>query len=362
MKRIPSSIDKKLEARKQQHALRQLMDAHHLVDFYSNDYLGMARRHSTQHLQEGSTGSRLLSGNSKKSEAIERDLAGFFQQEAALFFNSGYDANLGFFSSVPQRGDTVIYDELSHASIRDGIQLGYAHSFSFKHNDTEELKAKIKRAKGTVYVVVEAIYSMDGDTAPLQSIASICEMNGAFLVIDEAHSGGIYGAAGRGLVSELELDDAVFAKVITFGKAYGSHGAIVLGSEQLKQYLINFARPLMYSTALSPHTQERIREMVGYVATLDSERQNLRRLIDHFKKSLDVSKYEWIESNSAIQSLLIPENQPAIEWSEKITKKGFATKAILSPTVPKGKERLRFCLHSYNTAKEIDALSEIING
>jgi 8-amino-7-oxononanoate synthase len=338
------------------------MDADHLTDLFSNDYLGVAQWSSENSHSLGSTGSRLISGNRKRTEEIECSLADFYQQESGLFFNSGYDANLGFFSSVPQKRETVIYDELIHASIRDGLRLGLASSFSFRHNDINDLKDKISRAKGHVYVVVEAVYSMDGDSSPLEQLSAICESNDAYLIVDEAHSGGVFGTQGKGLVSELGLDDKVFAKIMTFGKAYGSHGAIILGSEDLRDYLINFARSLIYTTALSPHAQERINEVVMKVAEMDNEREQLKHNIQLFKSLVDGSSYQLIPSDSAIQCLVIPGNKEARALADKILKSGFAVKAILAPTVPEGRERLRFCLHSYNTDSELQELARIING
>ncbi|MCB9223592.1 MAG: 8-amino-7-oxononanoate synthase [Crocinitomicaceae bacterium] len=361
MKELPSKIKQKLDERKHANAFRVLMDADHLTDFFSNDYLGIAKWSSESHFNMGSTGSRLISGNRKRTEEIEAQLAQFFHQEAGLLFNSGYDANLGLFSSVPQKGDTVIYDELIHASIRDGIRIGLASSFSFKHNDIKDIKDKVDRANGHVYVAVEAIYSMDGDASPLAEIAQICNEKGAFLIVDEAHSGGVFGEKGTGLVSDLKLDDQVFAKVITFGKAYGSHGAIVFGHNELKDYLVNFARSLIYTTALSPHAQERILEVVLKAADMHEERKQLFENIRCFKDLLSRSNVELIQSDSPIQCLLVKGNDDAKKMAERILKSGFAVKAILSPTVPNGKERIRFCLHSYNTENEIKELSKLIH-
>ena len=279
-----------------------------------------------------------------------------------MFFNSGYDANLGLFSSIPLKGDTVLYDSLIHASIRDGVRMSLATAYSFKHNDLDQLEDKLKRATGTVYVAVESIYSMDGDDAPLNEIVALCEQYGAYLIVDEAHSGGIYGAEGKGLISELDLDDKIFAKVITFGKAYGSHGAVVLGPNDLKDYLINYARSLIYTTALPPHAQERIANVVEVVRHMDAERHQLKRNITLFKSSISEGPFEFIDSNSAIQSILIPGNSAAKAVAERIQKGGFAVKAILYPTVREGAERIRICLHSFNTEKQITELTQLING
>lgn len=360
MKRIPKSILHKIQDRQQNGSLRILDDQHDLIDFYSNDYLGLANWESPQKGQAGSTGSRLISGNAKRTESIEEELAQFFLQEAAIFFNSGYDANLGFFSCVPQKGDTVIYDQFIHASIRDGIKLGLSTSYSFRHNDICDLKAKLERATGTIYVAIESVYSMDGDFSPLKEIVDICEVHEAFLVVDEAHAGGVFGAQGRGLVSDAGVDDQIFAKIITFGKAYGSHGAIVLGDAILKSFLVNFSRPLIYTTALSPHAQERIYAAVNKAAQLTNERDLLMKNIALFKRLMLQSDLNLGQSNSPIQIVFIKGNDAAKALATKINQAGFAVKAILHPTVAEGSERLRICIHSYNTAEEIRELTKLL--
>jgi 8-amino-7-oxononanoate synthase len=153
--------------------------------------------------------------------SVEQSLAVFFGFDSSLMFNSGYDANIGFFGAVPQRGDTIVYDELIHASVRDGVRLSLANGISFKHNNVKDLERKLISAKGTVYVVVESLYSMDGDLAPLKSIALITRQYSAYLIVDEAHACGVYGTNGKGLVAEAGIEKDVFAKLVTFGKAYG---------------------------------------------------------------------------------------------------------------------------------------------
>jgi len=356
----PKSITEKLNQRKAENAFRELMVQGNRVDFFSNDYLGVAKMPFEGQMNYGSTGSRLISGNSRFTERLETYLANFYQQEAGLLFNSGYDANLGFFSSIPQKGDTIFYDELSHASIRDGIRLSQAKAFSFKHNDLKHLKERFESAEGTVYVAVESIYSMDGDAAPLELLVELCEVKNAFLIVDEAHSGGLYGAGGSGIVTEKELDYRIFAKLITFGKAYGSHGAIILSSQIVKDYLINFARSFIYTTALSFHSQERIEFAVNEVAQKENERKKLRENINVFRTYTKSKNVNCIASDSPIQSILISGNNAAKKVAEKILSNGFAVKAILSPTVPKGEERIRICIHSFNSAEEIKALIDSI--
>jgi len=358
--KAPQSILDKLSQRKADNAFRELMVQGTRVDFFSNDYLGVAKLPFESNLHYGSTGSRLISGNSKFTERLENSLAGFYQQEAGLLFSSGYDANLSIYSCIPQKGDTVLYDEYVHASIRDGIRLSHAQSFSFKHNDLQHLKERLRVATGTIYIAVESIYSMDGDEAPIELLAELCSAHKLYLIVDEAHSGGLYGENGQGLVTEKELDPHVFCKLITFGKAYGSHGALVLGSKEVRDYLVNFARPFIYTTAASFHSQERIEFAVRNVAQMQNERQKLKTNIDFFRKQIAQQKIKCIESFSPIQSVVIPGNEAARSMAAKIQESGFAVKAILSPTVPKGQERIRICLHSYNSHEEIKELIECL--
>ncbi len=358
-KNLPEAILKKLQKRSEEGSVRELMIPNG-IDFFSNDYLGAAGIEFLSEKSSGSTGSRSLSGNSAFTLELEKEIAAFFLQDAALLYNSGYDANLGLLSAVPQRNDTILYDTLCHASIRDGIQLGNAKNFSFRHNDIEHLKERLSSAEGTVYVVVESIYSMDGDEAPLREIVETCEKYDAFLIVDEAHAGGVYGERGKGLISHYGLDDSIFAKVITYGKGYGSHGAFVLGSQELRQYLINFSRSFIFTTALSPHAQDRLGFITRKVAEMDAEREKLRDNIAHFRCKAIEKGLAINQSESAIQLLMVE----GIERSQKIAAavrdKGFMVKAILSPTVASGEERIRICLHSFNTFEEIENLISAI--
>ena len=244
-------LDKKLNERKENNAFRQLRLPDNKIDFCSNDYLGIVKNNlinQTSFLKHGSTGSRLLAGNYLLIEKTEKILADFHNAEAGLIFNSGYDSNIGLLSCVPQRGDTIIYDYLSHASLRDGIRLSFAKAFSFLHNDLEDLEKKLKAAVGNIFVVTESVFSMDGDFAPLIKISLLCEKYNASLIIDEAHATGVVGEKGEGLVQHLNLQTKCFARIHTFGKAVGAHGAIILGSKKLKDYLINFfARIYLYN-------------------------------------------------------------------------------------------------------------------
>ncbi len=332
---------------------RSLLSFDGKIDFWSNDYLGLGRNESFVSLKSGS-GSRLISGNSKRIEAVESFLAKQFEAEAALVFNSGYDANLGFFSSVPQKGDTILYDELIHASARDGVRLSFAKSYSFQHNSAEDLRSKLERAEGTVFVAVESLYSMDGDLAPLLEIATVCEKFGALLVVDEAHAGAVFGENGTGLCIEKGIK--TFARLFTFGKGFGAHGAALVGSAELRNFLINFARSFIYTTALPEQFYEHIQGQVEHV-NAENLRILLQRNIDFFRLNVPSLKSD---ARSPIQILDFESLEKCKEVARLLQDKGFAVKAILPPTVPVGKQCLRFCIHSFNTEEEIVQLGYLL--
>lgn len=367
MKNLPQNLSEKLKIRKQNNALRQLPNATSLTDFASNDYLGWSQSElifdETHQLlldrnikNNGATGSRLLSGNHQLYTETEDFIARFHQSESALIFNSGYDANVGFFSSVPQRGDLILYDELCHASIRDGIQLSKAKAYKFNHNDFEDLEQLIQRNPNTtLYIVTETVFSMDGDCPNLEELVSVSNKYNCYLVVDEAHALGVFGEQGEGLVQMLGLQDQIFARIMTFGKGLGCHGAAIIGSLELKSYLVNFARSFIYTTGLSPHSVAAI--LVGYehlekdLIPILKLRENIVFFNQH--KNMLSLKPLFVRSKSAIQSAIIPGNEKVKSIANQLHQKGFDVKAILSPTVPEGQERLRFCIHSYNSTEEI---------
>ena len=306
---------------------------------------------------KGSTGSRLISGNSKVVEGVEEKMASHFQSEAALIFNSGYDANVGLFSSLPQKGDTILYDELVHASVRDGIRLSFANSFSFRHNDTADLEKKLQKATGTIFVAVESLYSMDGDIASLVEMDRLCSEYGALLIVDEAHSGGVFGKEGRGLCVESGISESVFIRLFTFGKAYGAHGAVVCCSDLVRQFLVNFARSFIYTTALPEALYTHLLNQVE-ASKPELLRQQLQANISHFTKSIQSTLSA---SNSPIQVLEFSDLETCKQKAYQLQQNGFAIKAILPPTVPAGSQRLRICIHAFNNREEIDRLITFLN-
>lgn len=378
MKKLPHKITQKLQQREQNNALRKMSVLNNLIDFASNDYLGFAQNEAIfdqthSYLVEntikvnGATGSRLLSGNHPLYPITEEVIARFHQSEDALIFNSGYDANIGFFSAVPQRNDVVFYDELCHASIRDGIQMGHAKAYKFSHNDVEELESSIEKFTSsshppTIYIVTESVFSMDGDTPNLEELVLLSEKYNCYLIIDEAHAIGVYGENGAGLVQLMGLQDRIFARIVTFGKALGCHGAAILGSLELKQYLINFSRSFIYTTGLSPHSVATIlfayHQLQAEKNAMEILKQNIQ-IFNQQKMQLGL-KPMFVYSKSAIQCAIIPGNDNVKSIAYKIQQAGFDVKPILSPTVPEGQERLRFCLHSFNSEKEITDVLQLL--
>ncbi len=373
MMKFPKKLTNRLKKREDSSSLRSLQSPSKLVDFSSNDYLGFAKsevifEETHQYLidnnfkQNGATGSRLLSGNHQLYAEVETFLSDFHQTESATIFNSGYDANIGFFSSVPQRGDVILFDEFIHASIRDGIQLSNAKSFKFLHNDLIKLDEMLKRVQHDntdIYVVTESVFSMDGDSPDLVKLSEICKKYNAFLIVDEAHALGVFGA---GLVQKLNLQNAIFARIITFGKALGCHGAAILGSKALQNYLINFARSFIYTTGLSPHSLATIKMAYKQQGSmLTCQKNKLQKNIHHFLEEVKRLNLSFIPSCSAIHCCVISGSEKVKAIAKKLQEKGFEVKAILSPTVPKNKERLRFCLHSYNSKREISEVLELLS-
>jgi 8-amino-7-oxononanoate synthase len=354
-------LERKLQERSTSGALRSLRITGGQADYFSNDYLGIAKNGlienvlSDTHWAHGSTGSRLLAGNYSLIEETEKEIASFHEAEAALIFNSGYDANFGLLACIAGKGDLILYDKLSHASIRDGIRQSFADSFSFAHNDPADLEKKLKNKKGNCFVVTESVFSMDGDIAPLMEITGICRQYGAHLIVDEAHATGVIGSRGEGLVQDLKLQENCFARVHTFGKALGCHGSVILGSQSLRNYLINFCRPFIYSTAIPPAAVAAIKASYKIFPEMDKERDAIRNLVSLFDRK------EFKKSTTPIQCFIVPGNENAKRIAKDLLDNNLDARAILYPTVPLGEERLRITLHSFNTMEETGKLISVLN-
>lgn len=373
--KIPKTLLKRLEKRQENNALRELSYQNFAIDFWSNDYLGFAQSteiqqlahqiHSQYTIQNGATGSRLISGNHLLYEKAEAFIRDFHHSQDCVIFNSGYDANLGIFSSIPQKGDLVLYDQYIHASIREGMLLSHAKSLKFKHNDLTDLEKILQKIGANfqnIYIVTEAVFSMDGDSPDLKKMVLLSQKYNAFLIVDEAHSLGIFGKKGEGLVQHLGLENDIFIRLVTFGKALGCHGAAVLSSQKVVQYLINFARSFIYTTGLPTHSVALI--LAGYMHLSKGNHQKLLfENIHFFRKKIQDCKLSnlFVDSFSPIQAMFYPGNEAVKNMARQLQEQNIGIKPILSPTIEQGKERLRICLHSFNTENEINFLFEMLN-
>ena len=332
------------------------------ADFWSNDYLGFSRLLPARApTLATSPGSRLISGDHDYITALEQRIAAFHGHPAALLFGSGYAANTGLISAIARRGDTLLYDALIHASIHDGMRLTRAEVRRCEHNAVAQWERALadRPAGGEVFVLTEARFSMDGDTAPLVELSRVCERYGAHLIVDEAHSFGLDGPQGAGMVAAAGLQERVFATVVTYGKAGGFHGAAVLGSAALRDYLINFSRPFIFTTAPRP---EQVTGIAGVYDLLEQRQVEQRKLLQQtvatFKSG--VSAYGLSAAvpvaDGPIQAVIVPGNDAVMAAEQTLLEARLLVKGIRSPSVAAGTERLRICLHSFNTPEEIERL------
>lgn len=376
MEKINSILQNILEERQKEGLYRSLSPSGQGVDFYSNDYLGLA--HSTElakyltdfekefkNLQAfnwnvGATGSRLISGNHPIFEYFEQQCANFHRAEMALYFNSGYEANLGLLSSIGLENHVILSDKLIHASLIDGLRLSKAEKRIFKHNNLVDLEKILQQypMETPKWVVVESVYSMDGDQAPLKELVQLKKVYGFELIVDEAHAGGVYGPQGEGLCVEMQVEHEIFARIITFGKAWGLNGAAVLGNQILRNFLINFARPFIYSTASNIQHIVHLLAIMEWIQKSEENRLKLKQNIEFFIHNQCSSN--WIKSNTAIQSFIIPGNEQVRKKAKEIQDKGFQVKPIVYPTVAKGTERIRITLHSNQTEADMLALITLL--
>jgi 8-amino-7-oxononanoate synthase len=366
---MSSSLERKLHSRLRLGNLRCLKLSESGIDFASNDYLGLARSSQMKQLVVdewnsydhqlngvGSTGSRLLTGNSEYALKLEEDIARFHGYETSVLFGCGYMANVGLISAVASHECVIFFDAAIHASTRDGIRLSRAKAFAFKHNDVEHLERRLKNCseKGERFICVESMYSTDGSIAPLVEICRCAKKYAAHVIVDEAHATGVFGQGGRGLVFEYNLVHDVFAQITTFGKAVGVYGAVVLGSHFLKQILINFSTSYIYTTSLPFTTLASIKCSYDLFPNMNQEREHLYKLIDVFRNSFTYASF------SQIQFVPIEGNQAVRQMSKRLLDEGFDVRALMSPTVQRGDERLRICLHAFNTENDLMQLIHII--
>lgn len=363
-----------LAQRAAQDNLRSLKNFNGLIDFSSNDYLGFSRsawihQHVNeeikyyQHVPKGATGSRLLNGQSKQIEDLENQIAKFHNGESATLFNSGFDANMGLISTIAQKGDLIFYDELIHASLHTGIKLSKATAISFRHNDLKDLECNLPtHQSGQIFVLVESIYSMEGDYLPLKEFCLFCEQKNINLILDEAHALGVLGKKGRGMANLEGVEDKIFARVYTFGKALGAHGAAVVGSNLLKKYLVNFCKPFIYSTALDLNSILSIKWGYNFLLYNDIQLIKLTKLNNYLNEIFITNQTSFkMVGKGPIFGIYCSSNQEAKSLSSYLIQCGMDIRPILYPTVPKGQERLRFIIHSYNTNEEIDLFLNKLN-
>ncbi len=363
------NLENRLQQRAKQGNLRTLRSTSSTIDFSSNDYLGLARspQLSLATFQEwkmhlgrlnglGSTGSRLLTGNSCYAEDLEHKIASFHGYEAGLLFNCGYMANLGLLSTITNQTSIIFYDAAVHASTYDGIRLSRSQAFPFRHNDLEHLENRLKNcsSSGDRFICIESIYSTDGSMSPLTEISQLARRYEAHLIVDEAHAVGVCGPKGKGLVAEHNLTSQVFAQVTTFGKALGTHGAVILGKHVLKQALINFATPFIYTTAMPFQVLAAIKCSYDLSPEMDYERDQLRKLVQAFRTFYPCC------SRSHIQPVRINGNNAVKAMANALFDKGFDVRPLTSPTVQRGCEALRICLHAFNTESDLKQLINLL--
>jgi len=347
------------------------MDGRHLLDFSSNDYLGLSqsallKKRAEETLKAhgmGSGGSRLLGGGFSAFDKLEETLSRFLQKEASLVFGSGYLANIGVITGLFQGKNTQVFlDRSCHASIVDGVLLSRARFYRFRHNDIEHLEALLKerRDKGKrAIVVVESLYSMEGDVAPIEAIIELRSHHEFILVVDEAHAIGVFGVDGRGLVPD-PLRDQVDVIVGTFGKALGGYGAFCVTSRAIRELLVNRARPFIFSTALPLPVVTWNTEAIGLLKRLDPERRRLREMAEDLRHFLAEKLAMYTPSRSQIVPMIIGENQEAVELAQRLRERGIFVKAIRPPTVPEGTARLRVSISCRHSRESIKRLKEAI--
>ncbi len=355
-------------AEKQKQGLLRSLNRPVGIDFTNNDYLGLANHFEIAKTAAdayikngaGSKGSRLLGGNNKIFEEIETWLANWKGTEAALIFNCGYSANLGVISAFCDSKAHLFCDRLNHASILDGYAMSSGKLHRFKHNSPEDLEKALK-AVGTEdfkLIAVEAVYSMDGDIAPLKEYANLAEKYNALLYVDEAHSDGILGPGGKGLTAQLGLENRVHLSLTTFGKAYGTMGACIFGSKLLIDYLINHARSFIYSTAISPGAAVAMQKAVE-VATRDNfRRESVLKMSANFRQKIQEAGFDCLQSETQIVPVMLGTVEKTQKCRDFLLEKGFYTACIRPPTVPNGTSRLRINITAAHKEKAIENLTE----
>ena len=340
-------------------------DGKPLLSFCSNDYLGLASdAGNIEALKEalpetglGGAASHLVCGHHEAHHQLEERLAAFTERSSALFFSTGYMANMGVISALVGRGDTVFSDKLNHASIVDGCILSRARMRRYAHGDVAALEEMLAKTDGHKVVVTDGVFSMDGDVAPLKELARICQAHDALLVVDDAHGLGVLGPQGRGSVLEAGLSEEDVPVLIgTLGKAVGTSGAFVAGPEWLTEYLIQKARTYIYTTAMPPAVAAATCASLDRIEADDARREHLNQLIARFRAGAENLGYELMPSQTPIQPIMIGDNHAALALSQALEEQGMLVTAIRPPTVPVGQARLRVTLSAAHTTEQVDQL------
>ncbi|MGG1658656.1 8-amino-7-oxononanoate synthase [Brevibacillus sp. NRS-1366] len=343
-----------------------------LLNLSSNNYLGLAHdkriveagMQAAQTWGAGGTASRLVNGNYTLYEELERQLAAWKEREGALVFANGYQANTGVISAMVGRGDAVFSDRLNHASIVDGIILGRANHYRYRHNDLEHLEYLLREQRGgrRKWIITDSIFSMDGDMAPLTALVELRDRYDAMLMVDEAHGGGVRGEQGQGLCHEAGLANQVDVLMGTFSKAFGVYGAYVCADEVVIRHLTNKARSLIYSTALPPFVIGSVLEALQLIQTETWRRVAVRRNARLFRHLLRLRGFSVEEGDTPIIPLAIGENELTLQYSRKLRERGIAAVAIRPPTVPAGSARIRFTVMATHTRADLEWAADQLKG
>ena len=348
----------------------QIIDGRPMLNFSSNDYLGLAGhpevvaalQRGASEYGVGSGAAHLVSGHSSAHHALEEELAEFTGRPRALLFSTGYMANLGVISALLGRGDNIYQDRLNHASLLDGGLLSRARLKRFPHARTEVLERQLQeQEKGEALVAVDGVFSMDGDIAPLDRLAPACRRHGAWLMVDDAHGLGVLGREGRGSLEHFGLNDGDVPILMgTLGKAFGTFGAFVAGSEQLIESLIQRARRYIVTTALPPAVAEATRSSLRLVREEGWRRERLGELIARFRERLAELGLPLMPSETPIQPILAGSSEQALAWSRLLEAKGLLVSAIRPPTVPEGGARLRITLSAAHSDRQLQRLLDAL--
>lgn len=353
-----------------------IVDGKTFTAFCSNDYLGLANhpeviaalQQSAAHFGVGSGASHLVAGHSSEHHALEEELAAFTGRDRALLFSTGYMANLGAITALVGQGDAVFEDRLNHASLLDAGLLSGARFQRFLHNDLANLQTRLGKTQADrKLIVVDGVFSMDGDCAPLPELAALAQHNNAWLMVDDAHGFGCLGKNGGGSAEHFNLTQAELPILMgTLGKAFGTFGAFIAGSETLIETLIQFARPYIYTTAMPPAIAAATRCSLRLLQTEHWRREHLQMLIVHFRSGAEKLGLQLLDSNSPIQPIIIGDEAATLAMSDALAARGFLVIAIRPPTVAVGSSRLRVTFTAEHTVRQVDdllnALADIVQG